>query len=103
MPATTSNRNWGAAGEAGFGDLLRGDAEEEDHEDVVDQEVKRGGVPEDLEIAEGLPVDGVLVPLGEQVGREQGDDHAADERNRELLQEVHETSVRPLGHRGSPL
>jgi hypothetical protein len=77
-----------AAGQAGLGDLLGGDAEEEDHEDVVDQEVEAHGVPEDRELAEGLPVQEMGVGVWREVGGQHRHQDTRDEWDRELLEQV---------------
>ena len=62
--------------QAGLGDFLGGDPEEEHHEDVVDEPVMGDEMAEDLEVGDGHPVLHMLVGLVIQVGPDHRHHHA---------------------------
>jgi hypothetical protein len=91
-----------AAGKARLGDLCGGDAEEEHHEDVVDQVVQIEHVAEQRPIAERAPVHDALIAVGIEVRGEQRRGDPREQRDRELLEHVEEPAPRG-GHGCGPV
>ena len=79
-----------SAGQDRLGNLLGGNTKEEHHEDLIDQEVDRNRLPEDLGVvAEDVEIHHAFIGMDVNVGKDQPGNHANDEWYGELLKEAY--------------